>query len=158
MKLLGTNLSPFEAWLVNNGLKTLPLRMKKHCCNAMALAKMLSKHERVENVNYLGLEDHADHLLAKIQMSDFGGMLSFEVKGGLKAGKKFMNHVTMATLAPTLGDVDTLIMHPASMSHKNVSKEMRIKNKISDEMIRVSVGIEGTDDLLEDFDSALNMI
>ncbi len=157
MKLMGTNLSPFEAWLVNNGLKTLPLRMKKHCENAMALAQMLSNHENVESVNYLGLPEHRDHEIAKSQMNDFGAMLTFEVKGGIEAGKKLMNHITMGTLAPTLGDVDTLIMHPASMSHLNVPREMRLQNGITDGMIRVSVGIEGTDDLLEDFDRALKM-
>jgi methionine-gamma-lyase len=157
MKLLGTNLSPFEAWLVNNGLKTLPLRMKKHCENAMALAKMLEDHSKVAKSNYLGLQSHSDHALAKSQMSDFGGMLTFEVEGGLEAGKRFMNNVQIGTLAPTLGDIDTLILHPASMSHKNVSKEMRLKYKITDGMIRVSVGIEGTDDLLSDFDRALRV-
>lgn len=157
MKLMGTNLSPFEAWLVNNGIKTLPLRMKKHCENATALATMLSNHSNVESVNYLGLPNHRDHQIAKSQMSDFGAMLTFEVKGGIEAGKKLMNHITMGTLAPTLGDVDTLIMHPASMSHLNVPREMRLQNGITDGMIRVSVGIEGTDDLLEDFDRALKM-
>ena len=157
MKLMGTNLSPFEAWLVNNGIKTLPLRMKKHCENATALATMLSNHSNVESVNYLGLPNHRDHQIAKSQMSDFGAMLTFEVKGGIEAGKKLMNHITMGTLAPTLGDVDTLIMHPASMSHLNVPREMRLQNGITDGMIRVSVGIEGTDDLWEDFDRALKM-
>ncbi len=158
MKYIGANLSPWEAWLVNNGLKTLALRMKKHSENAMALANMLVKHPQVEKVNYLGLKGHPDHELAKKQMSDYGGMLTFEVKGGMEAGKKLMNSVTMATMAPTLGDVDTLIMHPASMSHRSVPKEMRIENGINDGMIRVSVGIEGTEDLIDDFENALDSL
>ena len=156
MKLIGTNLSPFEAWLVNNGIKTLPLRMKKHCQNALALSQMLEAHPKVKRSNYLGLESHPDHDLASKQMSDYGGMLTFELEGGIEAGKAFMNHVTIGTLAPTLGDIDTLILHPASMSHKNVPKEMRLINKITDGMIRVSVGIEGTQDLLDDFALALS--
>ena len=91
-------------------------------------------------------------------MSNYGGMLTFEVKGGIEAGKKLMNSVSMATMAPTLGDVDTLIMHPASMSHRSVPKEMRIENGINDGMIRVSVGIEGTEDLIDDFESALDSL
>lgn len=158
MKLIGTNLSPFEAWLVNNGIKTLPLRMKKHCENALALATILEAHPKVKRSNYLGLTSHPDHKLASRQMSDFGGMLTFELEGGIDAGKAFMNYVTIGTLAPTLGDIDTLILHPASMSHKNVPKEMRLKNKITDGMIRVSVGIEGTQDLLDDFELALSKI
>ncbi|MEE9373582.1 MAG: aminotransferase class I/II-fold pyridoxal phosphate-dependent enzyme [Saprospiraceae bacterium] len=156
MKYIGTNLSPWEAWLVNNGLKTLPLRMKKHCENAMALATMLAEHPHVAHVNYLGLKDHHNHALAKKQMNGFGGMLSFEVNGGIKPGMEMMNRITIGTLAPTLGDIDTLILHPASMSHRSVPRALRMANGISDGMIRVSVGIEGTQDLVDDFSRALN--
>ena len=156
MKYIGANLSPWEAWLVNNGLKTLPLRMKKHCENAMALSTMLEDHPQVAKLNYLGLKSHPDHELASQQMSDFGGMLTFELKGGVEAGQSLMNRITMATMAPTLGDVDTLIMHPASMSHRSVPREMRMANGITDGMIRVSVGIEGTEDLVSDFVKALD--
>jgi len=158
MKYTGMNLSPWEAWLVNNGLKTLPLRMEKHSTNALALAQMLENHNSVKKVNYAGLESHPDHELATRQMNGYGGMLSFEVKGGVEAGKKLMNHITMGTLAPTLGDIDTLLMHPASMSHRGVPREMRLTNGITDGLIRVSVGIESSDDLLSDFDNALSRL
>ena len=156
MKLMGTNCNPFDAWLINNGLKTLVIRMEKHSENAMELSKFLSTHEKVDHVNYTGLFSHPDHMLAKKQMRLHGGMMSFEIKGGIEAGKRFMNNINMCTLAPTLGDVDTLILHPASMSHLNIPKEIRLANGIKDGLIRVSVGIEKFEDLKEDFESALN--
>ncbi|MCL4106700.1 UNVERIFIED_CONTAM: hypothetical protein GTU68_048144 [Idotea baltica] len=156
MKLLGTNCNPFDAWLTNNGLKTLVIRMEKHSSNAMALAEFLNTHEKVEHVNYTGLEDHSDHELAIKQMRLHGGMLSFEVKGGVEAGKKFMNEIKMSTLAPTLGDVDTLILHPASMSHLSVPRDIRLENGITDGLIRVSVGIEDIKDLKVDLGNALD--
>lgn len=155
MKLLGTNCSPFEAWLTNNGLKTLELRMNRHCANAMAIAKYLHPHPRVEVVNYPGLETHPDHHIAKKQMSDFGGMLSFELKGGMQAGIDFMNKIKLCVLAPTLGDVDTLILHPASSSHVNIAKEIRERNGITDGLIRLSVGIENVADLINDLEQAM---
>lgn len=158
LKLLGTNCNPFDAWLLNNGLKTLVLRMDKHVQNAQALAEFLENHPKVEKVNYTGLKSHPDHELASKQMKGHGGMLSFEVKGGIEAGMKFMNHISFCTLAPTLGDVDTLILHPASMSHKNVPREIRLENEITDGLIRVSVGIEDISDLKEDLGEALNVI
>ncbi|MFT6808008.1 MAG: methionine-gamma-lyase [Saprospiraceae bacterium] len=155
MKLLGTNCNPWDAWLTNNGMKTLALRMKQHSANGQALSEFLATHPNVESVTYLGLDSHSDHVLASKQMNGFGGMMCFEVKGGYKAGLKFMNAVTIGTLAPTMGDVDTLILHPASMSHLNVDRDIRIANGITDGMIRVSIGIEDIYDLKEDFDSAL---
>ena len=156
MKLAGTNCSPFEAWLTHNGMKTLALRMERHCANALALAEFLEKHPAVERVNYPGLPSHPDHELAKRQMrGGFGGMLSFELKGGLEAGIRCMNRIKFCTLAPTLGDVDTLILHPASSSHPNVPKDVREQNGITDGMIRVSVGIEHIDDLVADLKQAL---
>ncbi len=158
MKLMGTNSNPWDAWLVNNGIKTLSLRMERHSQNGRSLASFLKDHPKVESVNYLGLEDHPYHELAKKQMNDFGGMLCFEVRGGLNAGIQFMNQVKMGTLAPTLGDIDTLIMHPASMSHLNIEPAIRKRNGITDGLIRVSVGIEHIDDLKEDFDRSLKAL
>jgi len=151
MKLAGTNCSPFEAWLTWNGMKTLALRMERHCANALALAEFLEKHPAVQRVNYPGLASHPDHALALRQMrGGFGGMLSFELKGGLEAGIRCMNRIRFCTLAPTLGDVDTLILHPASSSHIAVPKEVREQNGITDGMIRVSVGIENVEDIMAD--------
>lgn len=156
MKLAGTNCSPFEAWLTHNGLKTLALRMERHCTNALALAEFLEKHPAVARVNYPGLLSHPDHAFAKRQMrGGFGGMLSFELKGGLDAGLTCMNRIRFCALAPTLGDVDTLILHPASSSHLNVAREIREQNGITDGMIRVSVGIENIADIIADLEQAL---
>lgn len=156
MKLAGTNCSPFEAWLTHNGIKTLALRMQQHCANALALAEFLEKHPAVERVNYPGLNSHPDHTLASRQMrGGFGGMLSFELKGGLEAGIRCMNRVRFCALAPTLGDVDTLLLHPASSSHLNVAKEIREQNGITDGMIRVSVGIEAVEDIIGDLEQAM---
>lgn len=155
MKLAGTNCSPFEAWLTHNGMKTLALRMDRHCENALAIAEFLEKHPAVLRVNYPGLSAHPDHALAARQMRAFGGMLSFEVKGGLDAGIAFMNKIQFCTLAPTLGDVDTLILHPASMSHLRVPRDIREKNGITDGLIRLSVGIEAVSDLIADLQQAL---
>ena len=155
MKLVGTNCSPFEAWLTYNGLKTLALRMDRHCSNALALAQFLEKHPAVERVNYLGLPSHPDHALAQRQMRGNGGMLSFELKGGLDAGIACMNRIRFCTLAPTLGDIDTLIVHPASMSHLSIPKAVRLENGITDGLIRISVGIENPADIIGDLEQAL---
>ncbi len=155
MKLLGTNCNPWDAWLINNGIKTLELRMDRHCSNAMAIANFLENQDQVLKVNYNGLESHEDHELAKKQMKDFGGMLSFELKGGIDAGIDFMNKIKFCILAPTLGDVDTLILHPASMSHLNIPKEIREKNGITDGLIRLSVGVENVEDIIEDLKQAM---
>ncbi|WP_235295993.1 trans-sulfuration enzyme family protein [Portibacter marinus] len=156
MKLLGTNCNPWDAWLTSNGLKTLVVRMEKHSANAMALAEFLDQNPKVKHVNYTGLKEHADHDLAKKQMRLHGGMMSFEVHGGVEAGKQVMNKIKMCTLAPTLGDVDTLILHPASMSHLNIPREVRLENGITDGLIRVSVGIEDIEDLKSDLGNALD--
>jgi methionine-gamma-lyase len=155
MKLMGTNCSPFEAWLTHNGMKTLVLRMDKHCSNALALAQWLEQQEQVAQVNYTGLTSHPDHGLACKQMRKHGAMLSFELKGGLDAGIAFMNRVTFCTLAPTLGDTDTLILHPASMSHLHVPKSVREANGITDGLIRISVGIEDENDIKADLLQAM---
>lgn len=155
MKLAGTNCNPWDAWLVHNGMKTLFLRMDRHSQNAQALAEFLDSHPRVERVNYNGLPSHPDHELAKRQMSQFGGMLSFELKGGIETGVAFMKKIRFCTLAPTLGDADTLILHPASMSHLNVPREVRLQNGITDGLIRVSVGLENAADIIGDLEQAL---
>lgn len=156
MKLVGTNCSPFEAWLTNNGLKTLSLRMERHCSNAMAIAEYLEKHPAVERVNYPGLPTHPDHALATRQMpGGYGGMLSFELRGGIEAGLACINRIRFCSLAPTLGDVDTLILHPASSSHLAVDKEIRLQNGITDGLVRVSVGIENVADIVADLAQAI---
>ena len=155
MKLSGTNCSPFEAWLIHNGMKTLALRMNQHNSNALAVAEFLENHPGVAHVNYPGLKSHPDHELASRQMKGFGGMLSFELKGSVEDGIAFMNRLKFCTLAPTLGDVDTLILHPASSSHLKVDRDLRIENGITDGLIRVSVGIEHPDDIIEDVRQAI---
>ena len=158
LKLMGTNCNPWDAWLTNNGMKTLPLRMKQHNSNGLALSNFLAEHSKVQSVNYLGLSNHRHHELATRQMNGYSGMMCFEVKGGYEGGIKFMNAIEIGTLAPTMGDIDTLILHPASMSHLNVDKEIRLANGITDSLIRVSVGVEDIEDLIEDFDLALSKV
>ncbi len=150
LKLIGTNGSPWEAWLLNNGLKTLEVRMERHCANAMRVAVWLEAQAKVARVNYPGLAHHPAHALASRQMRAFGGMVSFEVEGGLPAAQRFVNALRLCTLAPTMGDVDTLVMHPASMSHRKVPAEQRRAAGISDALIRLSVGIEQAEDILAD--------
>jgi methionine-gamma-lyase len=156
LKLLGTNCNSWDAWLTYNGMKTLELRMQRHSSNALQVARFLKTHRAVAQVNYTGLESHPDHELAKKQMRMHGGMLSFELKRGLAAGEEFINRLKFCTIAPTLGDVDTLVMHPATMSHINVPREVRYENDITDGLIRLSIGIENVDDILVDLIQALN--
>ncbi len=155
LKVLGGSASPFDAWLTNNGLKTFELRMQRHCENAALIAAHLSAHPQVSAVHYPGLESHPDHAVARRQMLHFGGMLSFELKGGLEAGIAMMDRLKLATMAPSLGTVDTLVQHPASMSHVSVPRETRLKMGIADGLVRLSVGIENIEDLLADLDQAL---
>ncbi|CAG0896967.1 unnamed protein product [Darwinula stevensoni] len=156
MKLAGTNCSPFEAWLTHNGLKTLAVRMERHCKNAQTIAEYLENHPNVAKVNYPGLPSHADHAIARAQMSDFGAMLSFELKGGFDTGVAFMNRLRFCTLAPTLGDTDTLVLHPASSSHLRVPPEVRLRNGITDGLIRLSVGIENVQDIINDLEGGFS--
>ena len=158
LKLMGAMASPFDSWILNNGMKTLALRMERHCDNAEKIATVLDAHEKVSKVNYPGLTDHPDHKVAAKQMARFGGMLSFELAGGLEAGKKFMAGIEFCSLAPTLGNVDTLILHPASMSHLKVPKEIREKIGITDGLVRLSVGIETAEDIIKDLVGALDRI
>lgn len=155
LKLTGAICNPFDAWLVGNGIRTLPLRMDRHCENALGLSKYLQNHPGVEKVYYPGLPDHPTHDVADRQMFGFGGMLSFVVPGGKEGAFKVMNKLRIASIAPTLGDVDTLILHPATSSHLNVQPEIRAQFGIVDGMIRVSVGIEPMTSILDDFAFAL---
>jgi methionine-gamma-lyase len=154
--LLGGCASPFDSWLTNNGLKTFELRMERHCQNAMQVARFLENHPKVGRVDYPGLDSHPDAALARRQMSAFGGMMSFELKGGFSAGVALMEHVQVCVLAVSLGNLDTLICHPASMTHVTVSAETRQAMGISDGQVRLSVGIENIEDLLEDFEQGLS--
>ncbi len=155
IKDVGASPSPFDAWLVTMGLKTLPLRMRAHCANAMAIARFLEAHPKVARVYYPGLESFPQHALAKAQMADFGGIVSFELKGGLEAGRRLMDAIHMWTLAVSLGAVDSLIQHPASMTHACVPREKREKAGLGDGLVRLSVGVEDLEDLRRTLDEAL---
>lgn len=156
-KLYGGNIAPQVAWLVSRGIKTLALRMKQHNENASAIADMLSKHRNVEDVFYPGLETHQNHEIAKKQMSGFGGMIAFDV-GSVKAGKDLVNNVKVCTLATSLGGVETIIQHSASMTHAAIPKEERAKAGVTDGLIRLSVGVESAEDLIADLEQALEKI
>ena len=154
----GPVLGPMSAWLILRGMKTLAIRMDRHCQNAQKVARYLSAHPKVTMVHYPGLPDHPGHGVAKRQMSGFGGMISFEVAGGVPSGQCLMNAVKLCTLAVSLGDCDTLIQHPASMTHSTYSPEDRKQAGIPDGLIRLSVGIEHVDDIIADLDQALTKV
>jgi methionine-gamma-lyase len=155
-KNLGGSANPFDAYLLLNGMKTLELRMERHCSNAMHVAKFLSGHSAVAKVNYNGLPDHPDHVVAMKQMKHPGAMMSFELKKGFQGGVDFMNKLRMCTRTVSLGTCDTLLCHPASMTHFSVPRESRLQYGITDGLIRMSVGIETVQDILNDLDQALN--
>ena len=154
--MTGAVISPFDAYLVIRGLKTLEVRMDRHCQSAIVLARMIENHPAVERVYYPGLASHPQHELAKRQMSDFGGMIAFELRGGYEAGIRFMDSVQLAMRAVSLGDAETLVQHPASMTHITYPPEEREKHGISDGLVRLSVGLENLDDLINDIQQALN--
>jgi methionine-gamma-lyase len=154
-RLLGGNSNAFDAFLLVNGLRTLSVRMDRHCANAERVARFLHDHPAVAKVNYLGLEDHPDHAICKRQMKHPGAMLSFELKGGFDAGVKFINGLKICLNAVSLGTCDTLISHPASTTHMGVSREQRLKFGISDGLIRMSVGIENVEDIIHDLEQAM---
>lgn len=156
--ITGGCISPFNAWLILRGLKTLGVRMDRHSKNALTVAQHLATHPKVEAVHYPGLETHPQYALAKQQMDQFGGILSFEIKGGVEAGRKVMNSVELCSLAVSLGDTETLIQHPASMTHSPVPPEERLKAGITDGLIRLSVGLEDVADIIADLDQALAKI
>ncbi len=156
--MTGSVLSAFDAFLIARGLKTLELRMEKHCANAMEVAKFLEGHELVEKVYYPGLESFEQYELAKEQMKLPGAMISFVLKGGLEEGKTLMNSVELAKLAVSLGDAETLIQHPASMTHSPYTQEERLDCGIAEGLVRLSVGLEGAQDIINDLDQALAKI
>jgi methionine-gamma-lyase len=155
MVATGCNMDPHQAFLVLRGLKTLGIRVERAQENAMTIARWLEAHPKVAGVRYIGLPSHPQHELAKRQMRGFGSMISFELKGGLEAGKKLMDRVEVATLAVSLGGVETLIEHPASMTHASMSRADREAAGFSDGLVRYSVGIEDVADLIADLDQAL---
>ncbi len=152
---LGAIPSPFDCYMTMRGIDTLPVRMEKHQENAMKIAKFLEGCANVERVLYPGLASHPQHKLAKMQMSGFGGMLAFYIKGGLPNARKFLENVRLFTLAESLGGTESLVEHPAIMTHASLTEESRKALGIGDTLIRLSVGIEDADDLLEDIDRAL---
>jgi len=153
--MTGAVMSPFNAMLVLRGIKTLALRMERHCQSAMTVSRMLAEDPAVSAVYYPGLEEFSQHDLAKRQMADFGGMIAFELHGGIEAGRAMMNRLTMIGRAVSLGDAETLIQHPASMTHSTYTPEERAEHGISDGLVRLSVGLEGVEDILEDLSDAL---
>ncbi|TKB25267.1 aminotransferase class I/II-fold pyridoxal phosphate-dependent enzyme [Desulfopila sp. IMCC35006] len=158
LNLWGGTMDPHQAWLILRGVRTLPLRIEKAQQNALELADFLSHHPKVTWVNYPGLPAHPQYEIAKKQMDGFGAMLCFGVKGGLEGGRIVMNNVQLITLAVSLGGVDSLIEHPASMTHASVSRKEREEAGILDELVRLAVGCEDFADLRDDLDQALNKI
>ncbi len=155
LNAMGTCASPFDCWLVIRGIETLPVRMKKHEENATAIANYLRKHPAVKKVFYPGLESHPGHEIAKRQMKGFGGMVSFETKGGAEQVNTFLRRIKVFSLAESLGGVASLAEHPATMTHASMPKDFREKVGIKDELIRLSVGLENITDLTDDLGQAL---
>lgn len=156
--MTGSVLGPQEAFLILRGLKTFELRMKRHCENARMIAEFLDKHEKIEKVFYPGLESHVNHDVAVRQMKDFGGMLSFEVKGGKEAGIKLVNALKLCTIAVSLGDAETLVEHPASMTHSTYSAQDLKDAGIPEGLVRLSAGLENGEDIIADLKQALDQI
>lgn len=158
LKNLGGCISPFNAFLMIRGLKTLDIRMKKHCESALTIARYLESHPKVQKVFYPGLKSHPQHEVAKKQMKDWGAVITFNLIGGVDAGVTLMESVELCRLAVSLGDVETLVEHPASMTHWYISKEEREKGGITDGLVRMSVGLESDDDIIGDLEQALSKI
>jgi cystathionine beta-lyase/cystathionine gamma-synthase len=155
-KSCGAVPGPMDCFLVLRGIKTLGVRMKQHCENGKRIAEFLSNHNKVKKVYWPGFSDHPNYAVAKKQMRDFGGMISFELKDeDIGATKKLLSSTKLFSLAESLGGVESLINHPATMTHASIPPEERIKNGLRDSLIRLSVGIEDADDLMEDLSNAL---
>jgi O-acetylhomoserine (thiol)-lyase len=153
---LGAPLSPFNAFLFLQGLETLPLRVKKHSENALKIAQFLKKHALVTWVNYPGLEDHASHALAvRYLRGNFGGIVGFGIKGGLEAGKRFINSVNLLSHLANIGDAKSLVIHPASTTHQQLTKKEQEETGVTEDYIRLSIGLEHIEDIKEDIDQAL---
>lgn len=156
--LTGASLSPFNAFLISRGLKTLEIRMERHCANAQKVAEFLEKHPAVESILYPGLPSFPQYDLAKRQMKLPGAMIAFEVKGGIEAGKKLLNSLEMLIISVSLGDAETLIQHPASMTHSPYTPEERKECNISEGLVRISVGLENPEDIIADLKRALDVL
>lgn len=156
--MTGSVLGPTEAFYIIRGMKTFELRMRRHCENAMKVAEYLEAHDKIEKVYYPGLKSHDGYEVASKQMDAFGGILAFELKGGFEAGKTLLNNVKMAALAVSLGDAETLIQHPASMTHSPYTKEERLAAGITDGLVRLSVGLENIEDIIVDLEYGLAQI
>ncbi len=157
-KTVGAVPSPFDCWLTLLGIKTLPLRVTRHCENAQVIAEFLEAHPKVEKVTYPGLPSHPQYDIAKDQMDGFSGMISMELKGGIPAGISLMNGLKLCSLAESLGAVETMITHPATMTHADVPKDERLARGLTDGLVRLSVGIEDKKDLISDLNQALDKI
>ena len=157
-KTIGAVPSPFDCWLTLIGVKTLHLRMHRHASNAQAVAEFLESHPQVEKIIYPGLKSHPQYGVANEQMDGFSGMISFELKGGIPAGTTVMNNVKLCSLAESLGAVETMITHPATMTHADVPSEERHARGLSDGLVRISVGIEDPDDIIDDLKQALEKV
>lgn len=157
-KILGGTLDPIAAWLLLRGLKTLALRMERHNQNGMLIAEYLEKHPKVSKVYYPGLRSHPQHSIAKRQMSGFGGVVSFEIKGDFEKTVKFVESLKLCSLAASLGGTETLVTQPATSSHYFISPEHRQKLGITDQLIRLALGIENAEDIVSDLEQALNKI
>ena len=156
--MTGAVLGPQDAYYIIRGMKTFEIRMERHCKNAKKVVEFLNKHSKIERVYYPGLETHPGHEIAKKQMKDFGAMISFELKGGFEAGKTLVNSLKLCSLAVSLGDTETLIQHPASMTHSPYTKEEREAAGITDGLVRLSVGLENVEDIIADLEQGLEKI
>lgn len=155
---LGQNLNSWESYLIMRGLKTLPVRMKRHCDNALAIAIFLEQHPAIKMVSYPGLPSHPQYELAQRQMKAMGGIVSFEIKGGLSSGQQFIDNLKLGLISFSLGDPETLVQHPATMTHSSIPSEERIKYGISDGLIRLSAGLEDAEDIIADLKQSLEKI
>jgi len=158
LKDIGATISPHDAWLINRGLKTLAVRMERHCASAQVVAEYLEQHPLVSQVYYPGLKSHPGHQFIGSQMKAAGGVIAFEIKGSLEDGETFINNTQLCTLAVSLGDAETLIQHPASMTHSPYTPEERAAAGISDGLIRLSVGLEDVNDIINDLKTAFTFI
>ncbi|MGK0268146.1 MAG: cystathionine gamma-lyase, partial [Paraglaciecola sp.] len=155
---VGAIAGPFDSFLAMRGLKTLGLRMRQHCESAQKIAEYLQAHDKIDKVYYPGLASHPQHDLAKQQMNGFGGMVSATLKGGLAESTKFLENCHLFALAESLGGVESLIEHPAIMTHASVPADQRAELGIDDSLVRLSVGIEDTEDLIEELEQALSLV
>jgi len=156
--MTGAVLGPQDAYYIIRGMKTFEIRMERHCKNARKVVEFLNNHPKIERVYYPGLETHPGYEIAKKQMKDFGAMISFELKGGFEAGKTLLNNLKLCSLAVSLGDTETLIQHPASMTHSPYTKEEREAAGITDGLVRLSVGLENVEDIIADLEQGLEKI